>query len=53
MDPVQWMGAVRIQTADKNITINHKQSSPSINVLWSEKMRICKKQIHHKYIFNF
>ncbi len=33
MDPLQWMGAVRmrIQTADKNI---HKyDSSPSINVV--------------------
>ncbi len=38
MDPLQWMGAVRmrVQTADKNITINHKinphDSSPSINL---------------------
>ncbi len=30
MDPLQWMGAVRMrdQTADKNITIIHKQSTP-------------------------
>ncbi len=29
MDPLQWMGAVRmrVQTADKNITIIHKQST--------------------------
>ncbi len=48
-----WMGAVRmrVQTADKNITIIHKYDphnfSPSINVLWSEKLSVCKKQIHH------
>ncbi len=51
MDPLQWMGAVRMrdQTADKNITIIHKYStysSPSINVLRREKLRVCKKQIH-------
>ncbi len=38
MDALQWMGAVRtrVQTADKNITIIHKQShsSPSVNILW-------------------
>ncbi len=30
MDPLQWMGAVRmrVQTDDKNITIIHKQSTP-------------------------
>ncbi len=35
MDPLQWMGAVRmrVQTADKNIIIIH--TTPSINVLWS------------------
>ncbi len=37
------MGAVRIQTADKNITVIH---SPTINVLWSEKLQGCEKQIH-------
>ncbi len=35
MNPLQWMGAVRmtVQTADKNITIIHKYSTPlqSIN----------------------
>ncbi len=46
MDALQWMGAVRmrVQTADKNITIIH--TSPSVNVLWSEKLCVCKKQIH-------
>ncbi len=30
MDALQWMGAVRmrVQTADKNITIIHKWSTP-------------------------
>ncbi len=43
IDPLQWMGAVRmrVQTADKNITIIHSQS---VNVLWSEKLgRECRK----------
>ncbi len=47
MNLLQWMGAVRlrVQTADKNITmsISH-QSTPSINILWSEKLHICDKQ---------
>ncbi len=47
MDHLQWMGAVRVQTADKNITIIHKVSiyisSRLVNVLWSKKLRICKK----------
>ncbi len=32
MDPLQWMGAVRmrVQTADKNITSNPHPSSPSV-----------------------
>ncbi len=44
-----WMGAVRmrVQTADKNITSNPHHSSPSINVLRSEKLCVCKKQILH------
>ncbi len=46
------MGAVRmrVQTADKNITITH--TSPSVNILWSEKLRVRKKQIHEDD-FNF
>ncbi len=43
-----WMGAVRVQTADKNITSNPHLSSPSINIRWSEKLHVFKKQIHHK-----
>ncbi len=41
------MGAVRlrVQTADKNNTNPH-QSSLSINILCSEKLQFCKKQIH-------
>ncbi len=47
MDPLQWMGAVRmrVQTADKK---HHNNNSiHSINVLWSENLHICKKQIHN------
>ncbi len=42
------MGAVRmrVQTADKNFTSNPHHSSPSVNILWSEKLRVCKKHIH-------
>ncbi len=37
MDPLQWMGAARrrVQKADK--TSQHN-ASPSINILWSEKL---------------
>ncbi len=47
------MGAVRmrVQIADKNITINPHQSSPSVNVLWNEKLCVCVNQIHFKYVF--
>ncbi len=43
MDPLQWMGAVRmrVQAADKNIG-----SGLSINFFWSEKLHVC-------YIKNF
>ncbi len=34
MDSLQWMGAVRVQTADKNITSNQHNSSLSMNILW-------------------
>ncbi len=39
MDPLQWMGAVRmkVQTADKNIALIHTTGS-SFNILWSEKL---------------
>ncbi len=57
MDPLQWMGAVRmrVQTADKNITIIHKHhdSSPLMNIMWSKELHICTKQIHHWDVFNF
>ncbi len=47
MDPLQWMGAVRmrVQTADKYITIIHKQSTQL------QYISFCKKQIHQD-IFN-
>ncbi len=46
VDRLQWMGAVRIRikTADKNITII-QNTSPAVNVLWSEKLCGCNKQI--------
>ncbi len=44
MDPLQWMGAVimRVQTAEKNISIIHK---PSINVLCNKRLHVFKKQV--------
>ncbi len=54
MDPLQWMGAVRMpechqspQSWQKHLntsTSNSHHSSPSINVLWSEKLCVCKKK---------
>ncbi len=50
------MGAVRMrdQTADKNITIIHT-TPVHINILWSEKLHVCKecvrKPLYHKAIF--
>ncbi len=46
VDRLQWMGAVRIriQTAAKNITII-QNTSPAVNVLWSEKLCGCNKHI--------
>ncbi len=44
------MGAVRmrVQTTYENITVIHNlDSSPSINVLQSEKLHVYNKQIHH------
>ncbi len=55
MDPLQWMGAVRMR-CDKNITKIQKYSKthPSINVLWSEKLHVYKKQeevcVHYLWI---
>ncbi len=48
MDPLQWMGAVkmRVQTADKTITSHPHIFIPIINVLWSDKLHVCKTQIH-------
>ncbi len=42
-DPLQWMGAVRmrVQTADKNITSTPHYSSPSVDVLWRQKLHVC------------
>ncbi len=47
MDPLQWMGAVRmrVQTADKNITIIH--TTPVHQLTSCEvKSYVYKKQIH-------
>ncbi len=49
--PLQWMGAVRmrVQTADKNITILHTTPVHQLTceILWSQKLRVYKKQIHN------
>ncbi len=47
MDPLQWMGAIRmkVQKADKNITSNTHATCPSISILCSENM--CFEEIHH------
>jgi len=38
MDPLQWMGAVRIRYSVYKIRYNYPHdSSPSINILWSKK----------------
>ncbi len=52
MDPLQWMGAVRmrVQSADKNHHNNPLHSSTSITI-WSEKLHICKKQIHQDIVY--
>ncbi len=49
MDPLQWMGAVRmrVQTADKNITIIH--TTPAINILWNENNSMLKN-FHFKQV---
>ncbi len=39
MDALQWMGAVRMSHS------NPHDSSSLINVLWSEKLHVCKEQI--------
>ncbi len=45
MDPLQWMGAVRIkvQTADKNITIIHM--TPVHQLAFCGKLHVFNKQI--------
>ncbi len=34
MDPLQWMGAVRIEIADKNITLKNPDQFLIIGKLW-------------------
>ncbi len=53
MDPLQWMGAVRMRvwTADKKHLNNPHDSSPWINVLWNENLHV-SKQIQQE-VFNF
>ncbi len=57
MDPLQWMGAVRmrVQTADKNITIStsNPHHSNLLIVSWSRKLHVYRKQIHYYDVFNF
>ncbi len=38
----EWVPSEWVQTADKKITRNSHNASPSINVLWSEKLHVCK-----------
>ncbi len=52
---VLWMRAIRmrVQTADKTSQWSKSDphdSSPSVNVVWREKLCICKKDIHFKPI---
>ncbi len=53
MDPLQWMGAVRmrVQTADKNITIIH---TTPVHQLMSYEVKSCvyKKQNKHNIAFS-
>ncbi len=47
---LQWMGTVRIKEFKQLIKASQQStndSSPFINVLWSEKLHVGKKQIHH------
>ncbi len=50
--PSEWESKQLIETSQKSTSDRH-HSSPSINILWSEKLRVCKKQIHPKDVFNF
>ncbi len=54
MDPLQWMGAVRmrVQTADKHITIIHTSPVHQLMSCEVKKLRVYKKQIHQDD-FNF
>ncbi len=48
LHPLQWMGAVRMRVCISN----PHHSSPSVHLLWSEKLHVCKKQIHNQDILN-
>ncbi len=54
MDALQWMGAVRmrVQTADKNITIIHKKSSNEkvVSSEWGEKYAQIKHNLQAKTV---
>ncbi len=54
MDPLQWMGAVRmrIQTADKNITVIHTTPGHQ-STSYEAKMSVSNTQIHYECVFNF
>ncbi len=45
MDPLQWMGTVRIrvQTADENITIIHTTPVHQLTSCEAKKLHVCKK----------
>ncbi len=38
MDPLQWMGAVRMKVQNADHINTQHNCSPSINVLWKEKL---------------
>ncbi len=44
--PSEWESKQLLKTSQWS-TNNPHHSSPSINILWSEKLHVCKKQTHH------
>ncbi len=54
LDHLQWMGAVRMRVWLKHHNNPH-HSSPSVNVLWSQKLCVCKKSktALNKYVDGF
>ncbi len=44
--PSEWVSKQLIKTSQQS-TSNLHDCSPSVNILWSEKLHVCKKQIYH------